>query len=213
MERKVQGKDASGEKGKGERKQPKRKGKGKVTICWNCGKPGHRQADCSSAQVAPAPAVHAAAVAPSPQPIAQVYTSQPSPSTITISETTYLRTRPPPVPTTNPHSQWRMCDVRTLPKKRWFNEASALTKRQAKEPASIEGASPCSASQRRDWISCGLDAPRANFGQLERRTSTKPSLPRVCAETATVTHSWTPRWKSRANVSSCDRAEVDESSG
>ena len=45
---KGKGKDSSGEKGKGKGKQPL--GKGKATICWNCGKRGHRQADCSSAQ-------------------------------------------------------------------------------------------------------------------------------------------------------------------
>ena len=62
---KGKGKDAFGDKGKATGMQPKEKGNSKVTSCWNCGKPRHRQADCSSAPVAqaPAPAIHAAAVA------------------------------------------------------------------------------------------------------------------------------------------------------
>ena len=55
--------------------QPREQGKGKLTMCWNCWKLGHRQSDCSSLQGAPrgAPAVQAATVVPSPQPHAHLH--------------------------------------------------------------------------------------------------------------------------------------------
>ena len=87
---KGKGKDASGEKGNDKGKQPKGKGRGKATIGWNCLKPGHRQAHCSFAQVAPAPAVHADTVAPSPQPDAHMHTvPEQSQNTITTNGITY----------------------------------------------------------------------------------------------------------------------------
>ena len=163
---KSKGKDAFGEKGKGKESSSKRKGNGKITICLDCGKTWTQTSRvlstctclCNRHRPQSRPVASHMRTLETHHILQQHLQSDHTRLTALVCSSDSDPELGAEFLVATLVRRERLVHQLSLPRTRWFNKAPASTTKQETKPASVEGASPCSASRRTDWISCALDS-------------------------------------------------------